>query len=384
MVIASVIIPSYQRKDLLKLSLLSFNYQTFPGNKYEVIVIDDGSKDGTHMMVKELKQNFNLRYFRLSKNKGAATARNIGIKKANGDIIIFSDSDCIVPNNFVEDHVNKHLERANIALCGVIRWKKIFSKYYDDFNHKQKKEFEKVRTENRQFEDRLRTINFNYQDDINLIFSNDINDIEKFSFIPDWGDIFFKQLNDIYGLDLKGFKFPWYFFGTGNSSLHKDNLKQVGLFDERLSRVEDWDLGYRLYKYDLNFVCNLNIESMHQEHIISSDLDKKVNESYKILFNKHNGLDILIMPLNFDSSIDLFTLSQGLKEYKEFIEPDNKFQNIVSKFKQRLKYRTNNFLEGNVKQEKYLDIRREIQLLQPIRNKVKSFIKIYTELSRIY
>ena len=86
----SVIIPTYNRKDILRESLTSLFNQTLSSEKYEIIVIDDGSIDETGDMVKELipKSPVILKYFR-QENKGPASARNLGILNAQGKIILF-------------------------------------------------------------------------------------------------------------------------------------------------------------------------------------------------------------------------------------------------------------------------------------------------------
>jgi glycosyltransferase involved in cell wall biosynthesis len=102
----SIIIPTYNRKDLLKEAIESLFNQTYPKDKYEVIVVDDGSTDGTGGMVKALaeKELCNLRYF-YQKNKGPATARNMGIKNAVGEIIGFTDDDCVASDTWIEKAV---------------------------------------------------------------------------------------------------------------------------------------------------------------------------------------------------------------------------------------------------------------------------------------
>ncbi|WP_370869876.1 glycosyltransferase family 2 protein [Methylobacter sp.] len=84
----SVIIPSYNRRDLLKRTLLSVYSQTLlPA---EVVVIDDGSTDDTGVM---LRREFpQVRYFH-QENLGVSAARNLGIQQATGDWLAFLDSD---------------------------------------------------------------------------------------------------------------------------------------------------------------------------------------------------------------------------------------------------------------------------------------------------
>ena len=84
----SVIIPTYNRKNLLKRALRSVSSQTFVPQ--EIIVVDDGSSDGTKDWV--LERFPNVRYI-YQDNFGVSSARNTGIKEAKGSWIAFLDSD---------------------------------------------------------------------------------------------------------------------------------------------------------------------------------------------------------------------------------------------------------------------------------------------------
>jgi len=98
------VIPTYNRKDLLKKTLKSLFNQTYPQDKYEVIVCDDNrTKDGTEEMVKTLMRDApcELRYFKVRKI-GISAARNIGIENARGEIVGFTDDDCVVSSTWIE------------------------------------------------------------------------------------------------------------------------------------------------------------------------------------------------------------------------------------------------------------------------------------------
>ncbi|MFA5499797.1 MAG: glycosyltransferase [Candidatus Omnitrophota bacterium] len=100
--ILSVVIPTYNRKDLLKECLESLFNQTYPKEDYEIVVVDDGSTDGTEEALKGLRaEHGNLRYFR-QENKGAYHACNTGILCSRGEIVAFTDSDCTAPRDFLE------------------------------------------------------------------------------------------------------------------------------------------------------------------------------------------------------------------------------------------------------------------------------------------
>jgi glycosyltransferase involved in cell wall biosynthesis len=102
----SVIIPTYNRKNLLREALHSLFQQSYPKEKYEIIVVDNSSTDGTEQMITELlkKAPCGLKYFR-KKNEGPAPARNLGMQCAEGSVIAFTDSDCLASPDWIEKGV---------------------------------------------------------------------------------------------------------------------------------------------------------------------------------------------------------------------------------------------------------------------------------------
>lgn len=93
----SIIIPVYNNEKAVALCLQALMKQNFASNSLEVIVVDDGSTDNTADVVKQ----YPVKYI-YQENAGPATARSTGWKAAYGEIVCFTDSDCIPERNWVE------------------------------------------------------------------------------------------------------------------------------------------------------------------------------------------------------------------------------------------------------------------------------------------
>lgn len=86
----SVIIPTFNRKEILPRAIDSVLSQTH--SDFELLIVDDGSTDGTKESLSQYLKDFRVKYF-FKKNGGVSSARNFGIKKAKGEYIAFLDSD---------------------------------------------------------------------------------------------------------------------------------------------------------------------------------------------------------------------------------------------------------------------------------------------------
>jgi glycosyltransferase involved in cell wall biosynthesis len=88
----SVIVPTYNNRDVLRTTLAALQRQTFPAEEYEIIVADDGSTDGTAEMVASVRGPAVVRYVAQA-NAGRSATRNLGARAARGRILLFIDSD---------------------------------------------------------------------------------------------------------------------------------------------------------------------------------------------------------------------------------------------------------------------------------------------------
>ena len=114
----SVIIPTYNRKDELQSLLHSLSNQTFPANHYEIIVVDDGSTDGTREWLLEHKNQYGVSislYNQEHSNPG--TARNRGMAQASGAVFAFTDTDCIPQSEWLE-HLTSPFRMERVGAVG--------------------------------------------------------------------------------------------------------------------------------------------------------------------------------------------------------------------------------------------------------------------------
>lgn len=107
----SIIVPTYNRGGVLRECIDSLFNQTYPSNKYEVIVINDGSTDGTESFLKEYSiKKQSLKYYS-QQNLGAAAARNLGIEKSIGEILCFIDDDCIADKDWIKSMIGPYSDK---------------------------------------------------------------------------------------------------------------------------------------------------------------------------------------------------------------------------------------------------------------------------------
>lgn len=98
----SVVIPTYQRREVVCRAVRALAQQDY-GGEIELIVVVDGSTDGTAEAVSALECPFPVRVIE-QRNRGAAAARNRGAEKASGDIILFLDDDMICDRDVIAQH----------------------------------------------------------------------------------------------------------------------------------------------------------------------------------------------------------------------------------------------------------------------------------------
>ena len=187
----SVIIPVYNRVNLIDRSINSVISQTYPIN--EIIVIDDGSNDGTYDLIKRNFPQVSLQY---QENKGVSNARNIGIKLAKSKWIAFLDSDDEWLPKKVEEQINLLNINLSFKIC--------------------------------------------HTDEVWIRNQVRVNPMKKHR----------KYGGDIYNKCL-----PLCVISPSSIIIHKDIFNDIGLFDEELPVCEDYDMWLRICsKYSVLFL----------------------------------------------------------------------------------------------------------------------------------
>ena len=192
----SVVIPTYNRLPILEKCLRALESQTLHGalDGFEVVVVDDGSTDGTVDWLHQRGEQFPHVRLIQQEHGGPAEGRNRGVHQANGDVIVFIDSDLVVTETFLASHA-RALERS---------WRH-----------------------------RGNRLSFTYGAVVNTAnFENPTEERHK--------------LRDL----------SWAYFATGNVAIDRSVLEVSGLFDTgfRLYGWEDLELGERLRRMGVELV----------------------------------------------------------------------------------------------------------------------------------
>ena len=113
----TIIIPSFNRVHVIDRAIQSILNQTYPD--WELIIVDDGSTDNTKEILTPILADKRIKYI-YQDNAGVCAARNAGARVAEGNYLIFLDSDDIVENNWLHDFYEEiENKTADIVYCSV-------------------------------------------------------------------------------------------------------------------------------------------------------------------------------------------------------------------------------------------------------------------------
>ena len=296
---ASIIIPTYNRAKELDFVLRGLLDQDIDKSLFEIVVVDDNSSDEILLTIKKYYNLLNLIFVKKDDSiNGAAKSRNIGIKDARNNLIIFLDSDVIPSNNFVRSHIELHKNAGNSVALGYVyaidcsrdSWDLRFGK----------------------------SSSFSFNDYLDFSWKNEYKWLFK-----DRRDAFLYNIGD----DLGKLPAPWCFFWTLNASVLKENLEIAGLFDETLLKKgsEDLELGYRLYLSNLKFLFIRDSFGFHIPHCRDYSKEAKIDMCHEFYFlSKFPCIDIEAL-CTYDcghTNTALPYISSLVESYNKFISDD--------------------------------------------------------------
>lgn len=111
----SFIVPVYNRPDEIHELLESMSKLDFNGS-FEIVIVEDGSEKESKSIVEAFAKNLNISYYK-KKNTGPGDSRNYGMKKAKGNYFIILDSDCLLPDHYLQE-VEKQLSKEFVHCFG--------------------------------------------------------------------------------------------------------------------------------------------------------------------------------------------------------------------------------------------------------------------------
>jgi chondroitin synthase len=260
----SIIVPVYNRQQILANTLAALTHQTYPKELIQIVVVDDGSSDAVIEVVKKYEQKLNIYYIRQAdRGYRLAAARNLGIKCANSDAIIFMDADILPLPEDVESYMRVLHVTDNAVLIGHRRYVDV-SKISDD--------------------EILNDINVAIKLP-NINPNNDVADRQNAEGISiDWRFPVYEKsnflLNDMW---------PFTKAAGGNIAFSRTLITAAGYVDEDFQAwgCEDGEHGYRLYNAGAYFIPMMNIVSLHQEPLDEiAATPTPVGESFRAIGHK--------------------------------------------------------------------------------------------------
>ncbi|HET9794996.1 MAG TPA: glycosyltransferase [Thermoanaerobaculia bacterium] len=119
----SVVIPTYNRLEILPKVLSALEHQDEPEGGFEIVVVDDGSSDGTADFLRSHRAPYPFRAFS-QRNSGPAGARNRGVAESAGELVAFLGDDTVPEREFLRRHEEAHRARPGrkIAVLGYTTW----------------------------------------------------------------------------------------------------------------------------------------------------------------------------------------------------------------------------------------------------------------------
>ena len=115
----SVVIPTFRRREALLRLLEALGRQSLPATEFEVIVVVDGSDDGSREAAEALSTPYALRVL-WQENRGRSAARNVGLGAARGELVVMLDDDMVPAPHLLTEHARAHESGDAVAVMGAV------------------------------------------------------------------------------------------------------------------------------------------------------------------------------------------------------------------------------------------------------------------------
>jgi glycosyltransferase involved in cell wall biosynthesis len=245
----TVIVPTYNRVELLRHTLDTLLGQTLPPERFQVVVADDGSSDGTERLVASYAGRLDLTYcHQPDEGFRVAKARNLGLRHARGPVAVFVDSGVMLGSRALEAHCGVHEAAAGPTVVIGYTWG------FTDGAPVPESDIDPADVDGT-----IRRVarDDRYQDKRELYYGR-------------------------YGERLDLLAAPWVVFWTCNASADTALVRQVGAFDEAFTSWggEDTDLGYRLHRAGATFVLAREAAALHYPHAKENIETFRANNRY--------------------------------------------------------------------------------------------------------
>lgn len=274
--LTSVVIPVRDAADQLLYTLFSFNLQFIAFEKFEVIVLDNASRDDVRDKIAEFAAHYPLRCLRFRRVLPLAQLLNTGVKQANGELIIFLSPAMIVPREFIGVHLHAHEKNQRLVLLGL-GTRRIYSVYDPEFSPLQHAECREW-LENYPYIKRPHT----QSQLIRLLEESQIVSGQSAPIsLPCPRAEKLLAIRQKYGAGLELYRSPWTLFSTQHVSLSRASLMKAGAFQE-LPRIQmERNMAKRLIKAGCSFQFDDKLTLLEQECVT-----RKVNQRNS--FSKKN------------------------------------------------------------------------------------------------
>jgi glycosyltransferase involved in cell wall biosynthesis len=265
---ASVVIATHNQKERLRLVLAGLRVQTFPRDRFEVLVVDDGSTDGTAEMVQGIGLG-NLRLVCLHPNVGRCAARNRGIEQAQGELVVFLDGDALPHPQLIESYWSAYGEFGPEAL---LRGHHLSLPYLEHFQDPQTGALEEPPRRHsltRVLLEQMQGSSLREWLVTEEMIREDFAAIDRGAVEGGYPEAGVRAMEQHLRETLQSFphcRAGWIGFVPHNAAVPRARLMAAQGFDERISFSEGMELAYRLYQQGMHTRWVAYARSYHLYH----------------------------------------------------------------------------------------------------------------------